>query len=355
MPSSPLAPSYDRDTLLQKEGVESLLKDNPARWVILPIKFPVVWNMFKKHEHDFWTGEQVVDQFSWSPADSPNQEVAVRMLSAEVGSKLFSSVMEWNCGLLEHTTSPEARAFYGFECAFTTMHYEALSLLQAKAPTSEDVQTILKQIPCESSAVNKKHRWIASTLSQENLPFAEKLLIHALFKSVMNASRCLLCALLHKNGQLPAVESVFRRLTETERLHAQFAGVCYSLIENALPAAYVSHLVEQCVMMEHLYAVEIFGTDAQAFNLTADLLKLYIQHVGNSVLSAFRGTKTTSGTFSNVFADIMKIDCCTVPPLPEASPEGGSSSGDSADNSEDQGGQTSQKLSGTQFNTECDF
>eukprot|EP00922_Rhytidocystis_sp_ex-Travisia-forbesii_P037978 GHVS01056547.1.p1 GENE.GHVS01056547.1~~GHVS01056547.1.p1 ORF type:complete len:356 (+),score=47.59 GHVS01056547.1:242-1309(+) len=355
MPSSPLAPSYDRDALLKKECIESLLKDNPARWVILPIKFPVVWNMFKKHEHDFWTGEQIVDQFSWSPADSPNQEVAIRMISAEVGSKLFSSVIEWNCGLLEHTTSPEARAFYGFECAFTTMHYEALSLLYAKAPTSEDVQTMLKHIPGESSAINKKHRWVATALGQEHLPFAEKLLIHALFKSVMNATRCLLCALLHRNGQLPAVESVFRRLTQTERLHAQFAGVCYSLIEHALPVSYVDHLVEQFVKVEHLYAVEIFGKDVEAFDLTPDLLKSYIQYVGNSVLSSFRA-KPTSGSFSNVFADIMKIDCCTVPPLPEASAEAGSGSRDSADNCEQQGGgQTAQKLSGTQFNTECDF
>eukprot|EP00922_Rhytidocystis_sp_ex-Travisia-forbesii_P057403 GHVS01085022.1.p1 GENE.GHVS01085022.1~~GHVS01085022.1.p1 ORF type:complete len:321 (+),score=64.01 GHVS01085022.1:182-1144(+) len=315
MPSSPLAPSYDRLVALRHETAEPLLKDNPARWVILPIKFPSVWSMFKKHEHDFWTAEQVVDQSGWTPADRPFQNVALRLIAAEVGSDMFSQMLEWVCGLLEHTTSPEARAFYGFECAFTTIHHEALAMLLAKAPLDAGLPDVQQQMgEIESVATTKKRDCISCLLNQKDLPFAEKLLIHAVIKSVMNATRCLLSAVLRANAQLPAVEAVLRRLTQTERLHCHFAALCYSLLsQHRLPVAYVGSVLEQCVEVEYLYAVDTLGVDGDnVFHIQKDDLKSYIQHVGDSVLSLFGGPDT-SGT--NVFAQMMKLDCCTVPPL----------------------------------------
>ena len=43
---------------LEKE-VEPLLKENPGRFVILPIKYHDIWKMYKKAEASFWTAEEV--------------------------------------------------------------------------------------------------------------------------------------------------------------------------------------------------------------------------------------------------------------------------------------------------------
>jgi hypothetical protein len=37
---------------------EPLLEDNPDRFCMFPIKFPAIWEMYKKAEASFWTGEQ---------------------------------------------------------------------------------------------------------------------------------------------------------------------------------------------------------------------------------------------------------------------------------------------------------
>ena len=36
---------------------EPLLQDNPERFVLFPIKYPQIWEMYKKAEASFWTGK----------------------------------------------------------------------------------------------------------------------------------------------------------------------------------------------------------------------------------------------------------------------------------------------------------
>lgn len=38
---------------------EPLLRDNPRRFVIFPIQYPDIWDMYKKAEASFWTVEEV--------------------------------------------------------------------------------------------------------------------------------------------------------------------------------------------------------------------------------------------------------------------------------------------------------
>ena len=38
---------------------EPLLRENPHRFVVLPIKYPDIWRMYKKAEASFWTAEEV--------------------------------------------------------------------------------------------------------------------------------------------------------------------------------------------------------------------------------------------------------------------------------------------------------
>jgi len=41
------------------EKSDHLLKENPNRWVMFPIQYPQIWEMYKKHEASFWTAEEI--------------------------------------------------------------------------------------------------------------------------------------------------------------------------------------------------------------------------------------------------------------------------------------------------------
>jgi len=36
---------------------EPILKENPDRFVLFPIKYEAIWEMYKKAEASFWTGK----------------------------------------------------------------------------------------------------------------------------------------------------------------------------------------------------------------------------------------------------------------------------------------------------------
>lgn len=38
---------------------EPLLRENPQRFVLLPIQYPKIWDMYKKHQASFWTAEEI--------------------------------------------------------------------------------------------------------------------------------------------------------------------------------------------------------------------------------------------------------------------------------------------------------
>lgn len=42
-----------------EEQAEPLLKENPRRFVIFPIQYHDIWQMYKKAEASFWTAEEV--------------------------------------------------------------------------------------------------------------------------------------------------------------------------------------------------------------------------------------------------------------------------------------------------------
>lgn len=47
-----------KDSVFDVE-LEPLLKENPRRFVIFPIQWPDIWQMYKKAEASFWTVEEV--------------------------------------------------------------------------------------------------------------------------------------------------------------------------------------------------------------------------------------------------------------------------------------------------------
>lgn len=44
---------------MEQVEAEPLLKDNPRRFVIFPIQYHDIWQMYKKAEASFWTAEEV--------------------------------------------------------------------------------------------------------------------------------------------------------------------------------------------------------------------------------------------------------------------------------------------------------
>ena len=57
-------PEYEQDPIDQEEPI---LRLNKQRFVLFPIKYPEVWEMYKKAEASFWTAEEIDLAVSCTP------------------------------------------------------------------------------------------------------------------------------------------------------------------------------------------------------------------------------------------------------------------------------------------------
>lgn len=98
---------------------EPLLVENKQRFVLFPIKYNDMWQMYKKHEASFWTAEEVDlahDMKDWVSLEEKERHFIKHVLAFFAASDgiVLENLAE---RFLKEVQIPEARCFYGFQLA----------------------------------------------------------------------------------------------------------------------------------------------------------------------------------------------------------------------------------------------
>ena len=99
---------------------EPLLKENPNRYVLFPIKYQDIWSMYKKGVGSFWTAEEVKldkDMKDWLNLTDDERHFIKNILAFFAGS---DGIVLENLGMrfMSDVQIPEAKCFYGFQGFF---------------------------------------------------------------------------------------------------------------------------------------------------------------------------------------------------------------------------------------------
>lgn len=108
----------------QLEQQELLLTPNPRRFVLFPITFDKIWQMYKKHEASFWTAEEVDlshDMEDWNNLTHNEQHFVKHVLAFFAASDGIVQENLAQCFMSE-IQIPEARAFYGCQIMMECIH-----------------------------------------------------------------------------------------------------------------------------------------------------------------------------------------------------------------------------------------
>merc|ERR1712190_376775 len=143
------------------EKSETLLRENPQRWVMFPIRFPEIWEMYKKHEASFWTAEEIdlsSDGKDWDGLSKDEQHFIKHILAFFAASD--GIVLENLAGQFSTDVQlPEARAFYGFQMAMENIHSETYSLLIEQYVKDPQEQEHVFNAIATMPAVKEKANW----------------------------------------------------------------------------------------------------------------------------------------------------------------------------------------------------
>jgi len=277
------------------EKSDPLLKENSRRWVMFPIQYPEVWEMYKKHEASFWTAEEIdlsQDQKDWDKLTEPEQHFVKHVLAFFAAS---DGIVNENLAdnFATEIQIPEARAFYGFQMAMENIHSETYSLLieqYIKDPVEKDqLFDAIHTMP----AVREKATWAVQWMNGEN-SFAERLVAFAAVEGILFSGSFCAIYWLKKRGLMPGLAFSNELISRDEGLHAEFACLLYGLLQHQLPEDVVHEMIRGAVDVERKFICEALSCDLIGMN--SDLMSRYIEFVADRLLTDLGHSKLFGAT-----------------------------------------------------------
>jgi ribonucleoside-diphosphate reductase subunit M2 len=280
---------------IELEKSDPLLMENPHRFVMFPIQYPQVWEMYKKHEASFWTAEEIdlsSDNRDWETLTSAEQHFVKHVLAFFAASD--GIVLENLAGQFSlEVQIPEARAFYGFQIAMENIHSETYSLLieqYVKDPQEKDkvFDAIHTMEP-----IKEKAEWALMWMQRENC-FAERVMAFAAVEGILFSGSFCAIYWLKKRGLMPGLTFSNELISRDEGLHAEFACLLYGMLQNPLPDDVAHDIIRGAVEVERKFICEALSCDLIGMN--KELMSRYIEFVADRLLVALGHPKLYQAT-----------------------------------------------------------
>jgi len=291
-PAAPASAPLSRISAEYKEFEknDALLKENPRRWVMFPIQYHEIWEMYKKHEASFWTAEEIdlsQDAKDWDKLTDAERHFIKHVLAFFAAS---DGIVNENLASRFSTEIqvPEARAFYGFQMAMENIHSETYSLLieqYIRDPVEKDaIFDAIHTMP----AVSEKAKWAVQWMNDDN-SFAERIVAFAAVEGVLFSGSFCAIYWLKKRGLMPGLTFSNELISRDEGLHAEFACMIYNMLEHKLPEDVVHGILRGAVECERHFICEALSCDLIGMN--SELMTKYIEFVADRLLTALGHSK----------------------------------------------------------------
>lgn len=286
-PEEKVAATSVADTIKDEEADEPILQENPQRFVLFPIKYHEIWNMYKKAEASFWTAEEIdlsKDLHDWNKRLNDDE----RFFISHVLAFFAASDGIVNENLVERFSSevqiPEARCFYGFQIMMENIHSETYSLL-IDTYISEPKQrqylfNAIDNIPC----IRKKADWALRWISDKNSTFACRLIAFAAVEGIFFSGSFASIFWLKKRGMMPGLTFSNELISRDEGMHTDFACLLLSHLKNKPDPSLILSIITEAVKIEQEFLTDALPCALLGMNST--LMNQYIEFVADRLLLA---------------------------------------------------------------------
>lgn len=270
---------------------EPLLDENPGRFVLLPIKYPDMWRMYKQAVASFWTAEEIDlgdDRAHWEKLSADEQHFIKHILGFFAAS---DGIVNENLAerFMAEVQVPEARCFYSMQCFIENIHSETYALLldtyiRDEAEKSKMLNAI-ETVPC----IQKKAKWALRWTSDTTATFGERLVAFAAVEGIFFSGSFCSIFWLKKRGLCPGLTFSNELISRDEGMHMMFACLLFRHLVNKPSVETVHAIVRDAVEYEHEFVEDALPVSLIGMN--ADLMKQYICFVADYLLGCLGVSK----------------------------------------------------------------
>ncbi|KAI3617057.1 hypothetical protein CBS9595_002966 [Malassezia furfur] len=280
-----------------EEEDEPLLVENKRRFVLFPIRYHEIWQMYKKAEASFWTAEEIdlsKDLHDWDNRLNDNE----RHFISHVLAFFAASDGIVNENLLERFSSEvqaaEARCFYGFQIMIENIHSETYSLLidtYIREPEQREfLFNAIETIP----VVKQKAEWALRWISDRRASFSERLVAFAAVEGIFFSGSFASIFWLKKRGLMPGLSFSNELISRDEGLHTDFACLLFGHLKKRAHPDTVNRIITEAVAIEQDFLSDALPVSLIGMN--ARLMCQYIEFVADRLLVALGNPKHYNAT-----------------------------------------------------------
>merc|ERR1712000_27099 len=270
-----------------EECDEPILQENPGRFVLFPIKYHEIWQMYKKAEASFWTAEEVdlsKDLHDWHNRLNDDERYFISHILAFFAAS--NGIVNEN--LLERFSGevqiPEARCFYGFQIMIENIHSEMYSLLIDTYVKDNKQKTYLfdaiDTIPC----IRKKADWALRWISDEESTFGQRLVAFAAVEGIFFSGSFASIFWLKSKGLMPGLTFSNELISRDEGMHTDFACLLMQHLKHKPAPALIEKVITEAVAIEKEFLTDALPVALLGMN--AKLMQQYIEFVADRLLLA---------------------------------------------------------------------
>lgn len=268
---------------IHEEIQEPLLTENPQRFVLFPLKYNDIWEMYKKHVASFWTAEEIdlhQDLADWERLNSNEKHFIKHVLAFFAASDgiVLENLSEKFCTEIQ---VPEARCFYGFQIAMENIHSETYSLLIDTYISDQTEKTQLFQAVNNFPVIHDKAQWALNWINDEN-SFAERLVAFAAVEGIFFSGSFCAVFWLKKRGLMPGLTFSNELISRDEGLHTDFACLLYSHLQKQLTCERVHEIIGNAVEIEKVFVSDALPVELIGMN--SGLMCQYIEYVADRLV-----------------------------------------------------------------------
>jgi ribonucleoside-diphosphate reductase beta chain len=286
---------------------EPLLKEDPNRFVLFPIKHDDIWDEYKKSQAVFWTAEEIdlsQDLNDWNNKLNDNERHFIKHVLAFFAAS--DGIVNENLAVnfLKEVQYAEASCFYGYQIMMENIHSETYSLLidtYIKDPKEKDyLFNALETVP----AVKKKGEWALKWINSDS--FVERLIAFAVVEGIFFSGSFCSIFWLKKRGLMAGLSFSNELISRDEGLHTDFACLLYrDHIVNKLTEDRIHDIIKDAVEIEKEFITEALPVSLIGMN--AGLMCEYIEFVADRLLVSLGYGKVYNSTNPFDFMEMIAI------------------------------------------------
>lgn len=275
--------SFARAIPQELEAEEELLRDNPARFVLMPIKYQEIWEMYKKHKASFWTAQEIdvaQDATDWATLSDDDRHFIKHVLAffaASDGIVLENLAQKF----MTEVQIPEVRCFYAFQAMMENIHSETYALLLeafVKDPQEKaNLFNAIATIPC----IKQKAQWALKWINDDS-SFAERLVAFTAVEGIFFSGSFCAIYWLKKRGKMPGLTYSNELISRDEGLHQNFGCILYGMLKHKLSEERLLVIMEEAVSIEKEFVCDALPVNLIGMN--KELMSQYIEFVADRLL-----------------------------------------------------------------------